>query len=86
MYILDNMGKRQNTATSALIGVGFDHSDQHKRITQSEKFLVVGGSQATHEKMTETLIKTFEDLKRKGKTLEQTQSAELAEIIHKNTP
>ena len=80
------MGKKQNRVTSALIGVGFDHSDQHKRITQSEQFLVVGGSQTTHEKMTETLVKTFEHLKRKGKTLEQTDRAELAEIIHKNTP
>jgi hypothetical protein len=72
--------------SSHLLGVGLDNKDGHKRITQAEKFSIVGGSEETHDRMTETLIKTFEDLKNQGKELEDTERKELAEIIHRNTP
>jgi ribosomal protein S6 len=68
------------------MGIGLDNEDGHKRLTQAEKFSIVGGSEETHEKMTETLIKTFEDLKTKGKELEETGKEELAEIINRHTP
>lgn len=72
--------------TVHLLGVGLDNEDGHKRLTRAEKFSIVGGSEETHERMTETLIKTVEDLKVKGKELESTGTEELAEIIHRNTP
>ncbi|MGA1205181.1 MAG: hypothetical protein ACO3ZW_05150 [Opitutales bacterium] len=72
--------------TAHLLGVGLDNEDGHKRLTRAEKFSVVGGSEETHERMTETLIKTFEDLKVKGKELVDTEKDELAEILHRNTP
>lgn len=71
---------------TALVGLGLDNQDGHKRITRGEKFLLVGGSQETHERMTETTIKTFEELKRRAKHLETVDRRELAEIIHKSTP
>lgn len=69
-----------------MLGVGLDNKDGHKRITQAEKFSIVGGSEETHDRMTETLMKTFEDLKTQGKELEDTEKQELAEIIDRNTP
>ena len=36
--------------------------------------------------MTETVIKTFEELKTRGKVLQAVEPSELAEIIHKSTP
>ena len=63
-----------------------DNADGHKRLTQADQFSIIGGSEETHERMTETLIKTVEDLKVKGKELESTDTKELAEIIHNNTP
>ena len=36
--------------------------------------------------MTETVMKTFEDLKRKGKELEETSPDELSDILRKNMP
>jgi hypothetical protein len=36
--------------------------------------------------MTETLIKTFEDLKQRGKALHEAPKEELAELIARNTP
>lgn len=70
----------------ALVGVGLDNKDGHKRVTQAEQFAVVGGSEETHERMTETLLKTMEDLQRKGKRLEQAAREEVAELLVKNTP
>jgi hypothetical protein len=71
---------------AGLLGVGLDHQDGHKRITRGEKFVLVGGSAETHERMTETTIKTFEELKRRDKPLETVEPRELAEIIAKSTP
>lgn len=68
-----------------LLGLGLD-SDGHKRITEGEKFSLVGGTEQTHEYMTETVMKTFEELKRKGKELEETSPQELSDIIRKNMP
>jgi hypothetical protein len=71
---------------AGLIGVGLDGQDGHKRITQGEKFVLVGGSAETHDRMTETTLKTFEELKRRDKSLETVDRRELAEIVHKSTP
>jgi len=78
--------ERKKQANAHLLGVGLDHEDGHKRVTRADKFSIVGGSEETHGRMTETLVKTFEDLSRKGKALEETDKKELSEIIHKNTP
>ncbi|HEY0944901.1 MAG TPA: hypothetical protein VGD81_06520 [Opitutaceae bacterium] len=71
---------------AGLLGVGLDNHDGHKRITTGEKFVLVGGSQETHARMTETTLKTFEELKRRSTSLERVDPRELAEIIHKSTP
>lgn len=84
---MNRLGKEQPKKPAAqLIGVGLDHKDGHKRITQAERFAIVGGSQETHERMTETVVKTFESLDRKGKTLETVERHELKDIIKDNTP
>jgi len=78
---------RKTPAKSAgLLGVGLDNQDGHKRVTQGEKFVLVGGSEETHGRMTETAIKTFEELKRRDKHLETIDAREFAEIVHKSTP
>jgi heptaprenylglyceryl phosphate synthase len=78
-------GKRK-TSQAALLGVGLDNQDGHKRITAGEKFVIVGGSEETHERMTETVVKTFEELKQRGKPLETVGRKELSEIIDRSTP
>jgi hypothetical protein len=78
---------RKSTAPKAgLLGVGLDNQDGHKRITRGEQFVLVGGSEETHGRMTETAIKTFEELKRRDKRLETVEPRELADIVHKVTP
>ncbi len=78
--------KRIKKEKSHLLGVGLDNDDGHKRLTQAEQFSIIGGSEETHDKMTETVVKTFEDLKNSGKNLENVHTNELSELLEKNTP
>ncbi len=78
--------KKAPDGKAGLLGVGLDNDDGHKRLTTGEQFVLVGGSAETHERMAETTIKTFEELKRRSKRLENVDPRELAEIIHKSTP
>jgi hypothetical protein len=71
---------------AALLGLGLDNDDGHKRITTGKNFAIVGGSAETHERMTETVVKTFEELKRRRKPLVAVEPKELAEILDKSTP
>jgi len=68
-----------------LLGVGLDNHDGHKRFTRAEEFSIVGGSEETHERMTETLLKTMEDLGRKGQRLNESDPEQIAELIHKHS-
>ena len=78
--------RRRKAKSAHLLGIGLDNEDGHKRLTSAEQFTIVGGSDETHTKMTETVIKTFEVLKSRGKPLHAVEPQELAEIIHKSTP
>ena len=84
--IEQNAANQPKKTPTQLIGVGLDHMDGHKRITQAERFAIIGGSQETHERMTETVVKTFETLDRKGKTLDKVEPHELKDIIKDSTP
>jgi hypothetical protein len=78
--------KRPKRRPGALLGLGLDNDDGHQRITTGEHFAILGGSAETHERMTETVVKTFEELKQRGKSLGNVRRAELAEIIKKASP
>ncbi len=78
--------ERTRQTRRALLGIGLDNDDGHRRITQAEQFAIIGGSEATHEKITETLIRTMEDLSRKGQSLETVETAELVDLLQQNTP
>ena len=62
-----------------MVGVGLD-SDGHKRLTTGTNFLLVGGSEQTHEAMTEKVVKINEKLAAKGKQLEEVTREELDDI------
>jgi seryl-tRNA(Sec) selenium transferase len=62
-----------------MLGVGLD-SDGHKRITTGENFALVGGTEETHELMTEKTIKINEKLKSRGKQLEEISHKEFDDI------
>ena len=62
-----------------MLGVGLD-TDGHKRITTGENFALVGGTEETHEAMTEKAIKINEKLAARGKNLEDISHAEFDDI------
>ena len=66
-----------------LVGVGLDNQDDHKRLTQSKHFLLLGGSAETHERMQDTAIRFEEDLRRRGKRLEDASVEETVELLRK---
>ena len=78
--------KRPRRPRGALVGLGLDNDDGHQRITTGDQFAILGGSAETHERMTETVVKTFEELKQRGKALNEVRPTELADIIKKASP
>lgn len=66
---------------AVLLGLGLD-SDGHKRVTTGPNFALVGGTQETHEVMTETAIKINEKLAAKGKRLDEVSGEEFDDIAH----
>ena len=70
---------KKKMARAVLLGVGLD-SDGHKRLTTGPNFALVGGSQETHEQMTEKALKINEKLKARGKQLETVTHEEFDDI------
>lgn len=75
---------RKTRRKNHLLGLGLDAKDGHKRITTGEGFNLVGGSQETHDKMAETVIKTTEDLGRKGRSLVDADPREIIDLLRKH--
>jgi hypothetical protein len=65
------------------LGVGLDGKDEHTRLTRSEHFVLLGGSDETHERLQDTAIRFEEELQKKGKTLEETSTEEALDILRK---
>lgn len=66
------------------LGIGLDNEDEHKRVTTSEHFLLVGGSEETHERMQETAIYFNEALEETGKRLEDTSTEEAMDLLRES--
>ena len=64
-----------------MLGVGLD-TDGHKRLTTGPNFALVGGTEDTHEQMTEKAVKINEKLKARGKQLEEVSRDEFDDIAH----
>ena len=75
------MANAKKKRKAAILGVGLD-SDGHKRITTGPNFALVGGTQETHDAMTEKAIKINEKLKARGKQLEEVSREEFDDIAH----
>ncbi len=62
-----------------MLGIGVD-GDGHKRLTTGSNFALIGGTEETHQAMTEKAIKINERLASKGKRLEDVTREEFEEI------
>ena len=74
--------KKDEPQVLGFLSVGLDNNDEHKRITRSEEFLLVGGSQETHENMQDIAIRFSEALKSRGKRLPEASLDEVIDLLH----
>lgn len=82
MYALPEKKPAKRQARQALLlGLGLDSKDEQVRVTKGENFRLLGGSEETHERMTETAVKFNEKLKERGKTLETVESDEFSDLM-----
>ncbi len=73
--------KDDTPKVSGVLGVGLDATDGHKRLTRGRDFLLAGGSEETHSRMQETMIKVTEKLGDRGKRIRDASPAELRDLI-----
>ena len=75
--------KKGKKGKAVLLGLGLDGQDGHTRVTKGPNFQLVGGSKDTHEVMQETAIKLNEELKKRGRHLEEVSPKEFTDILEK---
>jgi hypothetical protein len=62
--------KRKSSAgVAGFLGLGLDDPSGHSRVTQTDHFLLAGGSAETHERLQETAIRFEERLEKAGRPL-----------------
>lgn len=66
-----------------ILGVGLDNDDGHKRLTRTEEFILVGGSEPTHERMQDVAIYFSESLKERGKKLAEAEPREVLDLLQR---
>ena len=76
-----NAKKKKPRRKALMLGLGLD-SDGHKRLTTGPNFILAGGSEETHDVMTEKAIKINEKLAARRKKLEDVSHEEFDEIAH----
>ena len=74
---------RDQPQVLGFLGIALDSTDGHKRVTQSESFLLLGGSEATHEQMQDTAIRLEESLRQRGKRLQEATPDEAIDLLRK---
>lgn len=69
---------------TGVLGVGLDAKDGHKRVTQGDDFLLLGGSHETHERMQDMVVRMSERVKRRGKTFGDLSKDEFADLARES--
>jgi hypothetical protein len=75
--------KRKKQQVLGFLTVGLDNQDGHQRLTRTENFLLLGGSQETHERMQDVSIRFNESLKQSGRRLQDASVEEVVDLLHR---
>ncbi len=78
---MNRTDKAPETRVAGFLGLGLDSEDEHKRITRTEHFLLLGGSAETHERMQDTAIHFNESLRERGKALREIEPEEALDLL-----
>ena len=73
--------KKTEPMVNGILGLGLDSDDGHRRVTQTDEMVLVGGSEQTHERMQETAIRFGEELDKRGKALPETTVREAIDLL-----
>ena len=73
--------RKSEPKVNGILGLGLDAEDGHKRVTQTDEMVLVGGSEQTHERMQETASRFGEELAKRGKTLPETSVREAMDLL-----
>ena len=76
--------KKSQKEQLGLFGVGLDNDDGHKRVTKGRDFCVVGGSQETHERMQDLVLRMNAKVKRKGKRFRDLSAEEFEDLARES--
>ena len=82
---MEQNDRARKKTTAKMLGIGLDRKDEHIRITKGDNFYLYGGSEATHDRMTETVIRFNEKLDAKGKRLEDLSKDEFKDMLLDST-
>jgi len=74
--------KENKRQVVGFLGVGLDGDGEH-RVTRTEHFILVGGSENTHERRQDTAVKFNEALDRRGQPLQQLPVKEVIDLLRK---
>ena len=72
--------RKRRAVVHGFFGVGLDGQDGHTRITRGEHFVLLGGSDETHEKMQDFAVRLHERMKDEGKTFGAVSPRELRRL------
>ena len=76
-FLMSEQTQRQ----ALLLGVGLDNRDGHVRVTKGGDFVLLGGSERTHQHMQDTAQRFTEELARRGKRMAEISRDEFVEIV-----
>ena len=67
-----------------MLGVGLDNEDGHSRVTRGEDYVLMGGSEQTHERMQDDVERFRHSLDRMGTDLQRATRDEMAEAAERS--
>ena len=83
---MNNKRSFSDRRVAGLLGLAFDATDGHKRITRGNNFLLAGGSEQTHGLMRDTILKVNEELDARGLDLGEVSVEELRDLLDDAQP
>lgn len=75
------MKSTEQSRVVGLLGVGFDHTDGHVRVTQSNSSQVLMGSKECHQVLQKTCLQIEEMIRESGRVISDYSPEELMELI-----
>lgn len=75
------MNRTGQSRVVGLLGVGFDHSDRHIRITQSDTYQILMGSRESHRELQKICRNIEEAVHASGRELSDYTPEEFVELL-----